>query len=268
MKSYLEFVNESKKNIPKETENYLIKKGFYLKNNMWNIDKRVIILERDQHLLIKNGNLIVDFGEIKGDFIFKGNKSKKSSNNKDFLTSLKGMPKIVRGTFRVEKQRDITSTKYCPEIVEGNVDFSSTKVSDLRYLPKEAYEYTFKKCRHLNLEGIDIKAKYAVDFSYSSVKTLDGIKRIEAKNYVNFRENKKLFDIKGFVNIKCRTMIFHEYYEIKYFSREYEDKSYMGLLEYLTKNNFDVNKYERIFPKEFLTKNMKNSVKGVSKFNL
>jgi hypothetical protein len=71
--------------------------------------------------------MLVKFGEVKGDFICK------TPN----LSSLEGSPKIVHGDFMCERTQ-IKSLKGSPEVVDGDVEINNnTKLTSLEGCPKK-----------------------------------------------------------------------------------------------------------------------------------
>ena len=168
MKRYNDFISE---NILSDTYNnasdYLKAKGFVFENGLWNYNKSVIIEHKYRSILIDDGKLTVKFGKIDGDFNIQGGgtdnkltsieglptdckkldityneitnleglgniKSLDAANN--MITSLKGSPKIIEGSFDVE-DNELTTLLGGPEHVHGFFDCSENNLTDLQGCP-------------------------------------------------------------------------------------------------------------------------------------
>jgi Leucine-rich repeat (LRR) protein len=168
MKRFDDFITENVLNKEFETaSDYLQAKGFVSENGLWNYSKSITIENKHRNLLIKDGKLVVRFGKIEGDFNIQGGgtktklisseglptscrkldityneitnlegigdiKSLDAANN--MITSLKGSPRVINGSFDVEDNK-LTTLKGGPEHVYGYFDCSENELTDLQGCP-------------------------------------------------------------------------------------------------------------------------------------
>ena len=123
MKSYKEFIRESKRDIHSICKKWGIENYTINDDGSIDVDGNVNLaydLYREELTKIP-----LKFGNIIGDFECDRNQ----------LTTLKGSPKSVGGNFDCSGNQ-LTSLEYCPESVGGNFDCSGNQLTSLEGLPE------------------------------------------------------------------------------------------------------------------------------------
>ena len=121
MKSYKEFISESKTDIDSICQNYGIMNYTINPDGSIDVDGNIILsydFERGELSKIP-----LKFAKVIGDFECDRNQ----------LTTLKGSPKSVGGNFECSGNK-LTSLEYCPESVGGNFDCHSNQLTSLEGL--------------------------------------------------------------------------------------------------------------------------------------
>ena len=121
MKSYKEFIRESKTDIDSICQNYGIMNYTINPDGSIDVDGNIILsydFERGELSKIP-----LKFAKVIGDFECDRNQ----------LTTLKGSPKSVGGNFECSGNK-LTSLEYCPESVGGNFDCHSNQLTSLEGL--------------------------------------------------------------------------------------------------------------------------------------
>jgi len=190
--------------------------------------------------MLDNGRVIKDKipDEINGDFTAWACE----------LTTLEGFPKIIRGNFDVESNK-LTSLEYGPEIVDGAYNCSKNFLTSLKGCVKECID-TFN-CNDNQLTSLE--------YGPTSI----------GEDFLGYNNNFKTFfgapfEIKGVFSIDSDDLII-EHTFIR--SGDYKNNYWSDLLMHMTKEKIDFNEITT-WPKGFLTDNIKNSVKSISKFNI
>ena len=123
MKSYKEFIMESKRDIHSICDEYGINDYTINPDGSIDVDGNIILsydFERGELSKIP-----LKFAKVIGDFECDRNQ----------LTTLKGSPKSVGGNFECSGNQ-LTSLEYCPESVGGNFDCHSNQLTSLEGLPE------------------------------------------------------------------------------------------------------------------------------------
>ena len=132
MKSYKEFIRESKTDIDSICQNYGIMNYTINPDGSIDVDGNIILsydFERGELSKIP-----LKFAKVIGDFECDRNQ----------LTTLKGSPKSVGGNFDCYGNK-LTSLEYGPESVGGNFDCHSNQLTSLEGLPEIS---GYLNCRH------------------------------------------------------------------------------------------------------------------------
>jgi len=123
MKSYKQFIRESKRDIHSICDEYGINDYTINPDGSIDVDGNIILsydFERGELTKIP-----LKFAKVIGDFECDRNQ----------LTTLKGSPKSVGGNFECSGNK-LTSLEYCPESVGGNFDCHSNQLTSLEGLPE------------------------------------------------------------------------------------------------------------------------------------
>ena len=123
MKSYKEFIRESKRDIHSICDEYGINDYTINPDGSIDVDGNIILsydFERGELSKIP-----LKFAKVIGDF----------ECNRNQLTTLKGSPKSVGGNFECSDNK-LTSLEYCPESVGGDFDCSGNLLTSLEYCPE------------------------------------------------------------------------------------------------------------------------------------
>ena len=132
MKSYKEFIRESKRDIHSICDEYGINDYTINPDGSIDVDGNIILsydFERGELSKIP-----LKFAKVIGDFECDRNQ----------LTTLKGSPKSVVGNFDCSGNQ-LTSLEYCPESIGGNFDCHSNQLTSLEGLPEIS---GYLNCRH------------------------------------------------------------------------------------------------------------------------
>ena len=122
MKSYKEFIMESKRDIHSICDEYGIIDYTINPDGSIDVDGNIIlsyVFERGET------KIPLKFAKVIGDF----------ECNRNQLTTLKGSPKSVGGNFECSDNK-LTSLEYCPESVGGDFDCSGNLLTSLEYCPE------------------------------------------------------------------------------------------------------------------------------------
>ena len=123
MKSYKEFIRESKRDIHSICDEYGINDYTINPDGSIDVDGNIILsydFERGELSKIP-----LKFAKVIGDFECDRNQ----------LTTLKGSPRSVVGNFDCSGNQ-LTSLEYCPESIGGNFDCHSNQLTSLEGLPE------------------------------------------------------------------------------------------------------------------------------------
>ena len=132
MKSYKQFIRESKRDIHSICDEYGIMNYTINPDGSIDVDGNIILsydFERGELSKIP-----LKFAKVIGDFECDRNQ----------LTTLKGSPKSVGGNFECSGNQ-LTSLEYCPESVGGDFDCHSNQLTSLEGLPEIS---GYLNCRH------------------------------------------------------------------------------------------------------------------------
>lgn len=237
LKSYVEFVNESKEWI-------------------YEGDFNVTQMHFEYGRLIKERIPSV----INGSFYCEGKK----------LTTLEGSPKVIVGDFYVT-DNDLKSLVGGPTAVEGNYYCNNNELETLEGAPEKVNGFYCNLnhlssligspkivsgefvCKHnllTSLEGCPEKIGSSFWCKYNSLTSLEGgPKFIGGRCAVNH----------NLANLKVESDF------IK--SGSYKEDYWLDLLKYCIDNKIDLNKVEN-WPKGFITNDLLKSVKSISKYNI
>jgi hypothetical protein len=124
MKSYREFIKESKEDIIISGNTILLDsicRGLCLENYTINSNGTVDVDDDVEISDLELYYLPINFGRVAGNF--------ECSDN--FLTSLEGCPTTVGGNFYCKRNK-LTSLQGCPEIISGNFYCSNNKITNFK----------------------------------------------------------------------------------------------------------------------------------------
>lgn len=127
---------------PKQYLQNCVNEGILVKNPDGTYDKKDYEATVNVKKLVINGGLICQFNEWDGDFSCRHVSDDyhymgySSSRGKKSLITLKGCPRIVRGSFDCA-ENDLKSLEGGPEIVEGNYDCGTNRLTNLNGAPRK-----------------------------------------------------------------------------------------------------------------------------------
>ena len=192
-------------------------KKYLIQNYTINDDGSVDVIGDVRLGVLKLTELPLKFGSVSGNFYCHSNK----------LTSLEGCPKYVGGHFYCERNKltsleggpkivemsydcldnQLITLKGCPEKVGSEFHAGSNKLTEIDFCPKECRAASFST----NYDLVSIK-KFPekcmrVDFSWTNIKSLDGLEKVEGLEEV-YVSNSPLVTIFG-ARIKDVSMLKH-----------------------------------------------------------
>lgn len=162
MKSYKEFIRESKRDIHSICSEYGINDYTVNPDGSIDVDGNIILsydFERGELSKIP-----LKFGNIIGDFECDRNQ----------LTTLKGSPKSVVGNFDCSGNK-LTSLEYCPESVGGNFYCGYNKLISLEGLPEIG---GYLNCRHNQITDFQGVPEFFEGYFYCEGNPIEEIYRL------------------------------------------------------------------------------------------
>jgi hypothetical protein len=141
MKSYKEFIRESKRDIHSICDEYGINDYTINPDGSIDVDGNIILsydFERGELT-----NIPLKFAKIIGDFECDRNQ----------LTTLKGSPTSVGGGFDCSGNK-LISLEYCPESVGGNFDCHSNELTSLEYCPEIGRDLNCRRNQITDFKGV------------------------------------------------------------------------------------------------------------------
>ena len=141
MKSYKEFIRESKRDIHSICDEYGINDYTINPDGSIDVDGNIILsydFERGELSKIP-----LKFAKVIGDFECDRNQ----------LTTLKGSPKSVVGNFDCSGNQ-LTSLEYCPESIGGNFDCHSNQLTSLEGLPEIGGYINCRRNQIIDFRGV------------------------------------------------------------------------------------------------------------------
>lgn len=290
MKSYSEFILEGY--FGDDIKDYLTnKKKCEFKNNKYNCSKSLLIgtVANREILYNEDGNLIPKFGRIEGKF------SCASTNKLGFqkLTNCSNFPTYV-GDDILLGHNQITDLKGFPKTVLGSIMLNDNKLTSLTGLPKTTKILRLDNNKLTSLKGIcsEVEELYITKNPLESLKYLPKIKnkklnisncRLKRIDYISNVQELGIYDclqletITDLIgkNVKLTIRgttkrLFQKFVhcEVEAFEPGItKNKFFTNLVNVMISRNLNLEEYE-FWPKNFLSKNLLDSVGNVKKFNL
>lgn len=253
-------------------EDYLInKKKCYKKGSKWNCDKNLLMgsnVNREE--VVMKGELVVDFGVIKGNFSMSSN----NQNGIRPLTSCKGFPSEVHGKLTVGYNA-LTNLKGFTKIIHGDIILNDNKLTSLVGLPKDIKGKLRIDGNPIeNLKGLPVDCPEVIFLSGTKIKNLKDLpKKVKETSIYDCRKIETITDIIGrdlkigpFSATNKLTKIVE--YEVKAYSPGIlKDQFFSRLVMILLENKIELKSY-KYWPKGFITKNLAKSATKIQDFGI
>lgn len=269
LKERIQYLTEK---VMSEVEELLTKKKCYKKGDKWNCDGKLQIGSNpNREVLIKNNQLIVKFGVIKGEFSVAFNQK----IGRYPLHNCNNFPKEVHGRITVG-YNDITSLKGFPKYVGGDIILTDNKLETLVGLPKTLNgELVIVGNPLTDLKGLPENLPPKLNIGGSKLKTLEqvpkhikelgihGCRELETITHILGRKDLKL---SSFDRMNKKTEI--TALEVKCYQPNIPKEEFFSRLAVeFAHNKIDPRTYP-YWPKGFLEKSVAKSAISVFKYDL